>query len=388
MSRGYRVRLIAAALTVAAAPFIASAAIGNLPDQEELMTAAVKITSMSFFSTEKIDGYGSGSLILYRPAPAETTAEATAAEPPTESPVSSETAPDPPEEEITYLITRNIEGESEDLSVYNERSGVIETRTYSANGGSNFLNLPSGAQVRNCTNVDNQILTREMTVVPELGVELNSPEPQVLIIHTHATESFQPDGEYYDSEYPARSVDPKQNIVAVGEKIAEKLAAAGICTLHDGTFHDLPLFTEAYDRAEETISALLTEYPSIKVVLDVHRDAIEESDGTPVAAVSEINGREAAQVMIISACGDGYYHVPEYIKNFHFACALQERLESDWRGITRPVLFDYCQYNQHLTPGSLLLEIGSHGNTLEQALYTGELVGDSLARLFAAQAAG
>ena len=183
-------------------------------------------------------------------------------------------------------------------------------------------------------------------------------------------------------------MDEKKNFVFIGEagsgkselvlNIAVKLAEAGICTIHDGTVHDSP-YNGAYDRSAETVSAILEKYPSIKVVLDIHRDGIVQSDGTWVSAVCDINGKSAAQVMIISAAGGGGYYVPDYIQNFHLACLLQDSMEAANPGITRPVLLDYCQYNQNLSTGSLLIEIGSHGNTLEQALYSGDLIGESIA---------
>ena len=130
------------------------------------------------------------------------------------------------------------------------------------------------------------------------------------------------------------------------------------------------------------VQQILEEYPSIKVCLDVHRDGIEREDGTRLAPVAEIEGREAAQLMIISGCDDGTMGMPDYMKNFHFACALQSALESDWQGLTRPILFDYRHYNQDLTTGSLLIEVGSHGNSITQAQYTGELIGKTLGEMF------
>ena len=123
----------------------------------------------------------------------------------------------------------------------------------------------------------------------------------------------------------------------------------------------------------------LEQYPSICVVLDIHRDAIQ-SDSTLSQPIVEIDGREAAQVMIISGCDDGTMEMPNYLQNFHFACRLQGNLEGMYPGLTRPILFDYRKYNQDLTTGSLLLEVGSHGNTLEQAQYSGELIGKALAQ--------
>ena len=116
-------------------------------------------------------------------------------------------------------------------------------------------------------------------------------------------------------------------------------------------------------------------------MLDVHRDAIIANDGTITAPVAEIDGKTAAQVMLIAGCDNGKMNHPNYLKNLSFAAALQTQMESDHPGLTRPVLFDYRYYNQSLTTGSLLIEVGGHANTLAQALYSAELIGDSLGRL-------
>ena len=170
------------------------------------------------------------------------------------------------------------------------------------------------------------------------------------------------------------------NVTAVGNAIAEKLESAGIAYIHDTTIHDYPSYTGAYERSAETVKALLEEYPSIKVVLDIHRDAIG-TENTITQPIVEINGKEAAQIMIISGCDDGTMGRPEYMFNFRFACRLQEQTETMYPGLTRPVLFDYRKYNQNLTTGSLLIEVGSHGNTIEQAVYSGALFGDALAQV-------
>ena len=115
--------------------------------------------------------------------------------------------------------------------------------------------------------------------------------------------------------------------------------------------------------------------------MDIHRDAIEQQDGTRIAPVANINGKNAAQVMIISGCDDGTMGYPNYFQNLKFAAALQSQMEADYPGLARPLLFDYRKYNQHLTTGSILLEMGGHANSLEEAVYAGELVGKSLANL-------
>lgn len=400
MKKKAALRFSAAAIAVAALPFAVTRTITNPPDVNKLLNAAVDFTAPGSVVTEKID-FGNDNIVLYKPAPpaAEITAKSETEPPAAQLTAAEETASfssaeaqsentdsplilqdNPQTEEEKYIITQNISDQIEDLSVFNSRDLPVEEMTYKPNGGSNFIDLPMGGQVRNCTDLENDFVAEQSKLKSDIKIEPYSDDPQVLIMHTHACESYLTgEGSYQDESYTCRTTDSTQSVVAVGQKIAEKLAGNGICVIHDGTLHDYPLYNGSYDRAEETVTALLEKYPSIKVVLDVHRDGIVESDGTPVAAVTEINSRKAAQVMIISAASDGYYHVPNYLENFHFACELQQQMESDNQGITRPILLEYCQYNQHLTTGSLLLEIGAQGNTLEQALYTGELIGESIA---------
>lgn len=376
-------KMIAAVTAVAAAPFAVTSLLKNPPDMSHLMAAAITFTAQNGYITEPID-LGGGNLILYKPSVQEAAAAETSAETTEESTSPPETTEEQPAASqpsaSPYIITQNISPDEEDLTVFSSRDGTVEEMTFHAAEGANYLTLPSGAQVRNCTDLDNDFVMEQMNTPADIKLDLSSEEPQVLIMHTHASESYLVDDSgYYDSSYTSRTTDATKSVVAVGQRIAEKLAESGVCVIHDGTLHDHPYYNGAYDRAEETVTQILAAYPSIKVVLDIHRDGIEETDGTPVAVVTEINGREAAQVMIISAASGGYYYVPDYLENFRFACLLQNGMETANPGITRPILFEYCQYNQHLSTGSLLIEIGSHGNTLEQALYTGELIGESIA---------
>ena len=166
----------------------------------------------------------------------------------------------------------------------------------------------------------------------------------------------------------------------MGDEIEKQLKAAGIGVLHDKTLHDYPTFPGCYDRSAGTIQNYLKQYPTIKVVLDVHRDAIEQKDGTRIAPVANVNGKNAAQVMIISGCDDGTMGYPNYFQNLKFAALLQSQMEADYPGFARPLLFDYRKYNQHLTTGSILLEMGGHANSMEEVIYAGELVGKSLVK--------
>lgn len=258
--------------------------------------------------------------------------------------------------------------------------GVITAMSYGFFKGESYIDLDKAGQVRNVTGLSNSILLEESRLAPNFKIEKNG-EPQVLIMHTHATESYEPyERDFYDKSFNSRTTDPNMNMAAVGDAIAEQLEAAGIAVIHDTTMHDYPSYNDSYDRSRETVENILNEYPSIKIVLDIHRDAIERESGERIAPVAEINGKKAAQIMIISGCDDGTMNMPDYLKNFRFAALLQQQLESDYSGLTRPILFDYRKYNQDLTTGSILIEVGGHANSVDQAIYSGELIGKSLAK--------
>lgn len=258
-------------------------------------------------------------------------------------------------------------------------TGTVTQTTYGLYSGTQFFNLDKAGQVRNSTHVTNQVLLNQSRQLPEFTIDLNG-EPQVLIMNTHTTESFEPyERNFYDNSFSYRTTDPSKNTVMIGEEIKKGLTKAGINTIHDTTIHDYPSYNGSYERSEQTVKSYLEQYPSIKIVLDIHRDALE-SNNNLIQPVANINGKKAAQIMIISGCDDGTMGMPNYLQNFRLASLFQQQLEQDWSGLTRPILFDYRKYNQHLTTGSLLIEVGSHGNTLDQVKYSGELIGKSLAK--------
>ena len=261
--------------------------------------------------------------------------------------------------------------------------GVIQEYTYPHYSGTQYIDLKAGGQVRNCTDVPNATLIAESTKELPFKLDKNSEQPQVLIYHTHTTESFEPyERDFYDSSFASKTTDMTKNIVSVGDNICKQLDKAGIAYVHDTLVHDYPSYNEAYASSRKTVQEILKQYPSIKICLDIHRDGIQRADGTRISPVTQIGGKKAAQIMIISGCDDGTMGMPDYLQNFRLASRLQSQIESDWKGLTRPVLFDYRHYNQDLTAGSLLIEVGSHGNSIEQAQYSGELIGQSIAKLF------
>ncbi len=316
-------------------------------------------------------------------APTEQSEQSTEQSPPeTEEIVPPEVGSVPEGQPAGTLITRGVSDVTDelDLTAAGNNSGAIIRRHYGASESPDTVTLSSGAQLRNMSSISNAQLMESAENLPEFRLEKGSGEPQVLIMHTHTTESYEPySRDYYDEEFPSRTRDCSRNMAAVGDALSQRLAELGVSVLHDCTEHDYPTYTGSYDRSEATIRAALEEYPSIKVVIDLHRDAIEEADGSRVAPVAEINGKSAAQFMIIAGCDDGRFNMPNYMENLRFACLLQNTSEELYPGLARPVLFDYRNYNQHITTGSLLIEVGGHANSFDEAKYTGELLGDIMA---------
>lgn len=236
-----------------------------------------------------------------------------------------------------------------------------------------------GASVKNRTGVDidfNSLLDKPL----DFKVNKNSTQPQVLIYHTHTSEGYLDENvDYCYESYYSRTQNNDFNVVAVGEAIARTLEKNGIRTLHDSTVHD-STYNGAYYRSAATAGSDMDEYGEISVVLDIHRDAIG-TDEYKVKPVFGYNGRQAAQIMILSGCD--YYNemdFPDWEKNLSLALKLQSAAEQSFPGMTRPLNVDYFSYNEPLCPGSLLIEVGAEGNSIDEAVYSGELLGEALAK--------
>ena len=258
-------------------------------------------------------------------------------------------------------------------------AGAVVEQQFGQGSGEKYIPCGTGSIKNNTRQTAAEIAAEAAQPLP-FAIEKDSAAPQVLIMHTHATEDYRLSaGLWFAPGDGARSTDRSVNMCAVGRVMADTLNAAGICTLHDETLNDYPSYTGSYANSRAVVQQYLAQYPSIKVVLDVHRDAIERENGVRCAPVCTIDGRQAAQVMIICGCDNGTsVQLPAWRQNLRFAAAWERSMEAKYPGFTRPVLFSYRFYNQDLTTGSLLIEIGGHGNNLNEALYAGYLAAQGL----------
>ena len=219
------------------------------------------------------------------------------------------------------------------------------------------------------------------------AAHLSEDGPQILILHTHGSEAYTPAGDetiVWSGDH--RTTDTRCNVVRVGDEMAEVFGQAGISVLHDRTLYDYPSDAGSYDRSLVAIQNYQKQYPSIRFILDVHRDAIEDGQGNQYKVVSAIDGEgTAAQLsIVVGSDGSGLTH-PNWIENLRLAVAIQENILAKYPTLMRPVLLRNSRYNQHATAGSLLVEVGSAGNSPEEAVLAGRLFAERMAEVLNAQ---
>jgi stage II sporulation protein P len=217
--------------------------------------------------------------------------------------------------------------------------------------------------------------------------ELTAEEPQILILHTHGSEAYTPaeaDDIVWSGEY--RTTDSRYNVVKVGDEMAEVFGEAGISVLHDRTLYDYPSYTGAYDRSLSAIQSYLAQYPSIRFVLDVHRDAVADAEGRQYKVVSSADeGETAAQLtLVVGSNGSGLTH-DNWMENLRLAVAIQNEALGEYPTLMRPILLRNSRYNQHATTGSLLIEAGAAGNSPEEAALAGRLFAETMVEVLGAR---
>jgi len=202
-----------------------------------------------------------------------------------------------------------------------------------------------------------------------LGINLTHGEPAVLIIHTHTSEAFtQTDGKTYISSDPYRTEDQTRNIIRVGEALAAEFERRGISVIHDRRSYDFPSFAGSYSRAYASIRSYLERYPSIRLVLDIHRDSITAPDGSQRRTIAQIGDQTLSQIMFVVGTNYAGLNHPHWQENLKLALRIQHEMNYLFPSLARPVFISGFRFNQHTTAGSLIIEVGSAGNTLTESL--------------------
>lgn len=210
------------------------------------------------------------------------------------------------------------------------------------------------------------------------GITLSPDTPQILIIHTHSSEAYTQAGlDRYSPSDTNRTEDTEFNIVRIGDELTAIMQDAGLNVIHDRGIYDYPSYTGSYTRSGEAVERYLEDYPSIRIVLDIHRDALA-ADGIVYKTMAEEDGVVASQVMLLVGSDESGLEHPNWRGNLALALYLQNAVNSVNPTLMRPVSLVRERYNQHLAPGSLIVEVGSNGNTLQEALAAIRLFGKAV----------
>ena len=332
------------------------------------------VTAFTFFQSEinyqQKDYAENMSSFIEAPKGEERTDEAvTAPDEKTSGAELSASAYETPEDVLSF--------EEEYLAAFSQSTaaGSTEEVFFRTSGATDNVDIVSVKNATATKKPDFQALINE-------GISLDvsdKSEPLVLIFHTHTTETYllSDNGVFYDG-FQSRSKDNAKNMVRVGDEICRVLENNGIGYIHDTTVYD-ESYEGAYGRSRVSVEKYLREYPSIQIVLDVHRDAIYYSDTSRCKPTAVINGRKAAQIMIITGAQEGYItEFPGWEDNLKFALCFHKTAEEAYNGLMKPLYFCQRKYNMDLGKYSLLLEVGTDANTLDEALYTANLTGHIL----------
>lgn len=275
-------------------------------------------------------------------------------------------------DDILAVIRKYTELFKDDL-----KDGDIKSVTYEKSGATHIY---KNVRVKNTTST--KTLNIEKVLNEPLELSVDKSKPAVLIFHSHTSEGYEMiERSWYAQDYIARSNNETINIVRVGTEIADYLEKLGYTVIHDKTIHDTS-YSDSYPNSRKTVEKHLKEHPEIQIVLDIHRDAITQSNGEKIKPVNTIGGKKAAQLMIITGAEEGKVKdFPDWEYNLRFALQLQKKCETMFPGLMRPVLFSQRKYNMDMTRFSLLIEMGSEANTLEEACYSGRMLAAALASL-------
>ncbi|KXG78529.1 hypothetical protein AN618_02850 [Fervidicola ferrireducens] len=208
-------------------------------------------------------------------------------------------------------------------------------------------------------------------------------KPIVLIYHTHTTESYMPSKayNYQPRDQAFHTTDLRFTVVRVGEVLSSELNKLGVKVLHDKTVHDVPTYMYSYSNSLKTLEKVLKENPSIQVVLDIHRDApVSDPQKSREMTTVKIENKYYSRIMFVVGTDKTFPH-PHWKENYKFALLLQEKLEELYPGITREIDLRQERFNQHVSKKALLVEIGSHGNTMEESMESARVLAKALSEV-------
>jgi len=235
----------------------------------------------------------------------------------------------------------------------------LQTNVITSNNKTDkFTNEYNGVKIKNESSYN---LTEEM-LIPNVDF---TNKKDIIIYHTHTCESYTPtEANNYVSSGNFRTTDLNYSVARVGTELTNRLINMGFNVHHDTTYHDYPAYTGSYTRSLSTISGILQNNKDSQFVIDLHRDALGSS--STYGPTVQIGDETVAQIMFVIGTDGGGLEHPNWLNNFKLAVKIQEKANEMYPGLFKPIILRNSRYNQHVTSGACIIEVGATGNTLEQ----------------------
>ena len=185
-------------------------------------------------------------------------------------------------------------------------------------------------------------------------------------------------GYEYEATGNYRTTDLNYSVARVGTELTNYLREKGFNVTHNTTYHDYPAYSGSFARSLNTLEGLL-EGENTQLVFDLHRDAVGSSN--EYAPTIKINDNYVAQIMFVIGTNGGGLEHPNWVQNLKMAVKIQEKANEMYPGLFRPIIIRNSRYNQHLTNGSTIIEVGATGNTMEQCILSMQCLSNVLAEV-------
>ncbi len=233
-----------------------------------------------------------------------------------------------------------------------------------------------------------QITVTEEEIVSETVSQDVEPLPRVLIYHTHASEAYLlTEDEPYEASGSWRTLDNTRNVVAIGALLqATLLTEYGIRAIHDTGNYEAPKLASAYSRSLVAMEQCSTNYPTVTLYIDLHRDAYGKNEENTAKDYITLSGKEVARIMLVvgtgeGATGSGFGEMPNYEANLQLAERITERLRKTDERLARDIRVKTGRYNQHVSDNCMLVEVGHTANTFTQAVNSVPYLAEAIAEI-------
>lgn len=266
---------------------------------------------------------------------------------------------------VNFEISNKNESEENNISLTEATENMnnvelrIDTQVIKENNKTDaYTNTYKNVKIKNESSYN---LTEEM-LLPNVDFQNKN---DIIIYHTHTCESYTPtEANNYVASGNFRTIDLNYSVARVGAELTNDLLSLGFNVNHNTTYHDYPAYTGSYTRSLSTINELLSKNPTCEFVIDLHRDAIGSmSNYAPAVKIGDDVG---AQLMFVIGTDGGGLEHKDWIYNFKMAIKIQEKANEMYPGLFKPIILRNSRYNQHVTKGACIIEVGATGNTIEQ----------------------